>query len=83
MADMHIDIYEWLREKQTVRSPSGMSYEVTRLRSAADEIERWRHVSDRLYQALCTMMERRCVHVDDADLVYGSITDYMTVRQRK
>lgn len=34
------DIYKWLRSKQTITTASGFTYEVTRLREAADEIER-------------------------------------------
>lgn len=46
------DIYTWLRDRQTVTSPSGLSYEVTRLREAADEIDRWRECADILASAL-------------------------------
>lgn len=34
------EIYEWLRSKQTVVSPSGLTYEIRKMREAADEIER-------------------------------------------
>lgn len=34
------DIYVWLRQHQTVTTPSGFSYEVERFKQAADEIER-------------------------------------------
>lgn len=34
------DIYVWLRERQTVVTPSGLSYDIERFKQAADEIER-------------------------------------------
>ena len=34
------DIYVWLRQHQTVTTPSGFSYEIERFKEAADEIER-------------------------------------------
>lgn len=36
------DIYVWLRQHQTVTTPSGFSYEIERFKEAADEIERLR-----------------------------------------
>ncbi len=39
---MEPDIYEWLRERQTITSPSGITYDVRRFKEAADEIERLR-----------------------------------------
>lgn len=45
---MEPDIYEWLRERQTITSPSGTTYDVRRFKEAADEIERLRNERDRL-----------------------------------
>lgn len=49
---MSEDIYVWLRDKQTVTSGSGLTYEIDRFREAADEIDKWREVADHLASVL-------------------------------
>ena len=49
---MEPDIYEWLRERQTITSPSGITYDVRRFKEAADEIERLRNENQMLNEAL-------------------------------
>ena len=64
---MHV--YTWLRSRQTVHTPSGVSYEIARFREAADEIDRWRNVAYLLDEALTAMTTRRGIDIDDLDFV--------------
>lgn len=43
-----MEIYDWLRSKQTIRTSSGFEYEIPRFREAADEIDRLKSEAARL-----------------------------------
>ena len=67
---MHV--YTWLRSRQTVHTPSGVSYEIARFREAADEIDTWRNVAHLLDEALNAMIVRRGIDVDDLDFIHDA-----------